>query len=301
MALLERCIENQIQVLAICHKGSKRIGQIPRSPYVTVLEADLCDYYDLKPEKTGGYDVFFHFAWNGTTGEARNNMQLQTHNIEYTVAAVELAQRLGCHTFVGAGSQAEYGRVEGKLRPDTPVYPENGYGMAKLCAGQMSRVLCEKKGMLHIWARILSVYGPYDGNSMITVAIRQFMAGEKTAFTPGEQLWDYLYSKDAARMLYELGEKGKHGSVYCIGSGKAMLLKEYIYEIYRAVWEFKYGKRLSDNAVTDEVLGIGQIPYAEKQVMFLCADLTPLEEHIGTVACTGFKEGIAETIRRMYA
>lgn len=71
--------------------------------------------------------------------------------------------------FVGAGSQAEYGRVNHALTPDTPCFPENGYGMAKLCAGQMSRVECEKLGLVHIWPRILSVYGPYDGkNAMIT-------------------------------------------------------------------------------------------------------------------------------------
>ena len=54
--------------------------------------------------------------------------------------AVNLAHRLGCEFFIGAGSQAEYGRVEGKLNAQVPTNPENGYGMAKLCAGQMSRV-----------------------------------------------------------------------------------------------------------------------------------------------------------------
>ena len=33
---------------------------------------------------------------------------------------------------------------------------------AKLCAGQMTRIACAQKGIQHVWARILSVYGPYD-------------------------------------------------------------------------------------------------------------------------------------------
>ncbi len=91
----------------------------------------------------------------------------------------------------------------------TPTFPENGYGIAKLCAGQMSRILCEQKNMNHIWTRILSVYGPYDGeNTMIMSVIRKLAHGEKPSLTEGKQQWDYLYSKDAGYAMYLLGEKG---------------------------------------------------------------------------------------------
>lgn len=56
--------------------------------------------------------MMFHFGWMGTTGAARNDMDLQCRNIAYTIDAVRLAQRFGCKTFIGAGSQAEYGRTE---------------------------------------------------------------------------------------------------------------------------------------------------------------------------------------------
>lgn len=91
-------------------------------------------------------DAFFHLAWTGTVGAARNDMFQQNKNVEYALEAVELAASLGCKIFVGAGSQAEYGRVEGKLCADTPVFPENGYGIAKLCAGQMTRIAWCPKG-----------------------------------------------------------------------------------------------------------------------------------------------------------
>lgn len=297
MALIEKCIEENTRVLAICHKGSARIGNLPKSDLLQVVEADLSEYRNLFRQnvlpETGVYDVFYHFAWSGTTGEARNDMHLQTANIAYTIDAVELAQRLGCHTFIGAGSQAEYGRVEGKLTPDTPVRPENGYGMAKLCAGQMSRVVCEQKRMKHIWTRILSVYGPYDGSgSMVMSAVRKIRNGELTAFTPGEQMWDYLYSKDAAEIFYALGEKGADGAVYCIGSGRARELKSYIKDIDTVIQEHS-GKRKEETATEQEKrLGIGLIPYGAKQVMYLCADTTLLEQHVGRIKHTDFKDGI---------
>lgn len=304
MALIKKFISERKPVLAICHKGSSRIGNIPDSPFVTVLEADLSEYKTLSAGcgGAGTCDVFYHFAWNGTVGEARNDMHLQSHNIADTMEAVELAGRLGCHTFIGAGSQAEYGRTEGMLTPELPTAPENGYGMAKLCAGQMSRVMCEKMRMKHIWCRVLSVYGPYDGaGSMVMSAIRKFISGEQTAFTPGEQTWDYLYSKDAAEIFYALGDKGIHGSVYCVGSGQERMLKSYIKDIYQVVKENAGCRNPKQSGGQEEErleerLGIGRIPYGEKQVMHLCADTTLLEQHIGPLPYTDFRQGIREIL-----
>ena len=122
--------------------------------------------------------------------------------------AVELAHICGCNTFIGAGSQAEYGSFKGKLRPDTPTFPENGYGMAKLCAGEMTRVQAHKHKMKHIWTRILSVYGPYDEiKTMVMSTIAVLIREEKSSFTKGEQRWDYLYSKDAGAIMFALGSE----------------------------------------------------------------------------------------------
>ena len=156
-------------------------------------------------------------------------MQGQLLNIQYTLDAVKTAKLLGCKRFVGAGSQAEYGRTEKKLNAAVPTFPENGYGIAKLCAGQMSRIQCEQEGMEHIWARILSIYVPYDGeNTMIMSVIRTLLKGEKPLSTKGAQQWDYLYAKDAGYAMYLLGERGISGKTYCIGSGKTRALKDYI-------------------------------------------------------------------------
>ncbi len=285
MALLEECAKNQVEALAICHRHSKRTGRLPISEFVKILELDLSEYGTYVPDAPlGKYDVFYHFAWNGTIGDARNDVRVQHGNIGHALDAVLLAQRLGCRTFVGAGSQAEYGRVDGTLSPSTPAFPENGYGIAKLCAGQMSRILCGQLGMRHVWARILSVYGPGDGDkTMIMSAIRQLLRGEAPKFTKAEQQWDYLYSKDAAKAMLLLGEKGKNGKVYCLGSGKTRMLKEYIDCLRDAV--DAHGK-----------LEIGAIPYAEKQVMHLRADISELQGDTGFVPTVDFEAGIRETV-----
>ena len=280
IALINCLIENGIEVLAVCREDSKRINSIPNHNLVKIVKLNLNEIYKLSDIISERYDVFYHLGWEGTFGNSRNNMWGQMKNIQYTLDAVEVAAKLGCYKFIGAGSQAEYGRVEGKLTALTPTFPENGYGIAKLCAGQMSRILCEQKNMNHIWTRILSVYGPYDGeNTMIMSVIRKLAHGEKPSLTEGKQQWDYLYSKDAGYAMYLLGEKGVSGKIYCIGSGQTKALSEYV-EILR------------DNISRDLELGFGEIAYAPKQVMHLCADITDLEIDTGFEPKYSFEDGI---------
>ncbi len=284
MAVVNQMINENVEVLVICRKDSKRNDRLPKHQLVTIKYCSLDELKDFQNDTGKQYDVFYHFGWAGTTGDSRNDMFGQLKNVQYTLDAVDVAHKLGCRKFVGAGSQAEYGRVEGMLRSSTPTFPENGYGMAKLCAGQMSRILCEQKGIEHVWTRILSIYGPYDGDvSMIMTTIGKLLKKEVPLLTKGEQEWDYLYSKDAAKAMYLIGLKGVHGKIYCIGSGHTRPLLDYV-------------KVLRDTIDKEAELGVGAIPYAQKQVMYLCADVSELQQDTGFMPDYSFEEGIVETI-----
>lgn len=284
-ALVGVCISHGIQVTAVCRPGSQRIGALPESNLLCTVKCSLEDM-DKLPDlvRDRDYDTFFHLGWTGTFGGCRNDLTKQVQNIQYTLNAVKTAYILGCTKFVGAGSQAEYGRKKEALKTDTSVCPENGYGMAKLCAGQMSKVLCEQMGMEHVWARVLSVYGPNDGRHvMVMSVIDQLLHGKEPAVSKGEQVWDYLYSEDAAKAFYLIGEKGVHGKAYPVGSGSARPLRQYMEIIRDAI----------DPGLS---LGIGKRPYACKQVMHLCADISELAKDTGFEPEHSFETGIRQTI-----
>lgn len=283
-ALIKELIDAGIEVLVLTREDSKRNQNIPLHPLVQKNYCSLNELSDLENDTGKKYDVFYHFGWVGTSGPDRNDMYMQNLNVKYALDAVGVAKRFGCSTFIGAGSQAEYGRVEGVLKNDTPTFPEMGYGYAKLCAGQMTRDYAHQLGVRHIWARILSVYGPNDGaQSMIMSAIRKLKAGDVPEFTKGEQMWDYLYSGDAAKAFRLLGDKGIDGKIYVLGSGKAKPLASYIRDIRDIV-----------NPRCD--IALGAIPYSKKQVMYLCADISDLQKDVGWDAAMDFKEGIWLTI-----
>lgn len=284
IALCEELAAAGIEVYAVCRPGSHRATAIPKHEKIVRVDCDVTELAKLPNLIPHGVDAFYHFAWAHTTGAGRNDMPAQIDNIRYTIEAVHAAKALGCQIFVGAGSQAEYGRVEGTLCPETPCFPENGYGIAKHCAGKMSSIEALKLEMDHVWVRILSVYGPGDGpNSMIPSVIRQLLEGKKPALTAGIQKWDYLYSGDAARAFRLVAEYGQNGKTYVLGSGVARPLKEYI-EILR-------------NAVDPTLpLGLGEILYGPQQVMHLEADITELRNDTGFCPQIVFEEGIDKTI-----
>lgn len=283
-ALIKELITNEIEVLVLCREGSVRNCCIPSHPLVIKEYCDLSQLSRIQNDTGKEWDVFFHFAWKGTTGASRNDMYLQNQNVQYALDAVGAAKRFGCKKFIGAGSQAEYGRVEGVLKPGTPAFPETGYGIAKLCAGQMTREYAHQLGMEHIWTRILSVYGPNDGaQSMVMSTIHKLQNGEVPQFTKGEQMWDYLYSGDAASAFRLLGEKGADGKIYVLGSGQAQPLAEYI-------------KAIRDVVSPGASLALGAIPYNEKQVMHLEADISGLMYDVGWKPQILFKQGIESII-----
>lgn len=283
-ALIRLLVAQGHEVYALCRPGSAKLDNIIKDERVHIVHSDISDITAVGHHIDCGCDAFFHFAWKGTSGALRNDSCIQSENIRYTLDAVELAHLLGCEVFVGAGSQAEYGRVEGKLSPETATFPENAYGAAKLAAGQQSRIACGKHGIRHIWARILSVYGVGDNDFTITVSsLQKMLSGQTAQFTPAEQMWDFLYCDDAARAFYLMAQLGKNGAVYTLGSGQARPLKEYIEIMRRA-------------SGADSKVQIGALPYNDNQVMYLCADISALSADTGFVPQVSYEEGIRQTV-----
>ncbi len=224
--LIEHLVQEKKTVYAVCRKKTQNQYRLLKSEFLTVIDCDLEQMANLPLLIQNSCDVFYHLAWSTSS---KDDLYLQTQNIQYTLDAVHAAKKLGCHTFLGAGSQAEYGLANVKLDENTPAFPVTGYGMAKLCAGQMSRKLCEELGIKHIWARILSVYGKNDNpNTLISYLISCFEKGETPLLTDCEQTWDYLHIDDCAEILYKLSFFGENGKTYVMGSGCAMQLKECV-------------------------------------------------------------------------
>lgn len=284
-ALIKELVDRNIEVLVFTRKKSNRNVNIIKHNLVTIKFCSLEELKYVKNDSNKRYDVFFHLAWAGTTGNDRNNSEIQNKNIVFSVDAAECAHRFGCKKIVGIGSQAEYGCKKKKLTSKTLCKPENAYGKAKLAAGKQLRKKCKQLNIEFNWVRVLSVYGENDSsNSLISYSISQMLSNNELNVTKCEQIWDYLNSKDAARALYGIAERGINNKTYVLGSGRTMKLKDYL-EIIKKVTK------------SSSIIKYGMKPYSENQVMFLCADISDIANDTGWEPIIDFENGISEIIK----
>jgi len=282
LALIKQCILNKIKIVAFVRPDSSRLSRLPDSDLITVVKCNLdaLANFDSAEVKSENPDVFYHFGWEYTDKQGRYSCDKQLKNVHHTLAAVHFAKKLGCKRFIGAGSQAEYGRSLTPLSSNTPVDPEMAYGIAKYAAGKLVKIECEKLQLECIWIRILSIYGCNDNEGTL---IKDFIGNCKNnrpmLLGPCTHIWDYLYEDDAGRAFLAVGEKGLDGKVYCLGSGIGRPLKEYL-ESIRSMVNPAY------------VLQYGEIPYSEESVKYLCADISELTNDTGWKPEVSFEEGI---------
>lgn len=282
IALIEEAIKQKVQVLAIIRKNSTRVNRLPNSQYIKTIACDI-EHLDELPNTVEQYDVFYHFAWNYTNKEGRNNPMFQANNILTTLDAVNLAKRLGCRTFVGAGSQAEYGMVDAVISSDTHTNPDTPYGIAKLAAGKLAEELCKQYSIKFIWGRIFSVYGRYDNEwTMIMQSLKHLIQHEPVHFSSGTQMWNYLNEHDAGKAFYLLGEKDYTNGIYCIAHPDSCILKNYIQKLI-ALFPDADQYTFEVNNPNRKLLGIQ-------------ADIKKLVQDTGFAPKISFEDGILEII-----
>ncbi len=280
-ALMKAALKEGDEVFAIVRPDTNRMDRVVRSDQIHIVYGSLEDLNQID-NIPYGCDVFYHFAWSGTSKALRDDPIINEKNIQYSLEAVKLAEKTGCHRFVFAGSQAEYGRVDGIIDAKTRFSPSISYGIAKYAAGQLSRKLCDQKNIWHIWARIFSVYGPHDNaGTMLEYAVRCWNNGETAAFSSATQLWNYLYEDDAGEMLYRLGDDSVLPDTYFIASNESKPLKDYI-RIMMAVYGDKAKAVFSDPG---DVVPAG-----------LNVDVSKTIEALNYIPKVSFEEGIKNTI-----
>ncbi len=282
VSLCKLLVDKGVRVYSVCHIESKRIDRLPDG--VRIIKCDMYDYKNLNDYIDENIDAIFHLAWSAPFGEGRNNLNIQFENVKYSLDLIETAKKLNTKVFIGAGSQAEYGFHNTPLTTYTPCRPYTHYGAAKLAVCNMGRIQAEKIGVGFIWTRILSVYGPCDGDkSMISYLINKLINGEKPLLTKCEQKWDYLYCDDAANALYLAAIYGISGKTYVVANGTSALLKDYV-------------ETVKNTINSDAEIGYGEYS-ATAPLLELSADISDLTRDTGFVPQVTFDEGIRRTVQ----
>lgn len=210
--------------------------QVPRewSTRVHIAEGSLKQLRRLEAQDffSSRADIFFHFAWDGTSGAKRADVCLQLQNVQSACDAVELAKRLQCRRFVNAGSIMEYEAVQYVPADGSAPGMGNIYSTAKLTADFMAKTTAAQAGIDYINAIISNIYGAGERSArFLNTTLRKMMNHEPVPLTHGEQLYDFIYASDAAKAIVFAGKKGEKNASYYIGNARQYPLKEFVLQM----------------------------------------------------------------------
>lgn len=282
--LIEKIVKEDVKIYAVVRKGSNKIVNLPKDKKIIIVEADMKDYRSLSEKIRERCDIFYALSWNGTRGKARMNMEKQRENFEYSLDSVKVAHELGCSRFVSAGSQAEYGSIQGIIKEDIQPLPNTEYGKWKYQFFLDAYRYCRENSIQFIEPRFFSLYGVGDFEGTLIMSILQKMKQDKLCeLTECVQKWNFLYIDDAIDAIIKLSYGNHAEGVYNLGSGDTRTLKDFIQE-------------MAEITKTKSELKYGAIPYSNEGVVSIIPDITKLKQEIQFVPQINFRQGIIKIL-----
>lgn len=289
--LIKILLQKEITIYAIVRKKPV-LQEIPQKDYEKIhwIMGDLCESPEAVINQLtdigdrGGFDCFYHFAWLGVEAGKKNDFSVQLKNIELSLNALKICEGIACKRFINAGTVGEYVSLNGLINGNSAPSPGDIYGAAKVSAREFLTVTAEQSGIGIINTILCSTFGEFRcDDNIISYTIKQLLRGDRLEFGHLKQMWDFLYVEDVAYALYLIGEKGKTGRTYGVGSGIYRQLREYIYTI-------------RDMIDPDANLEIGKLEKRYEKVMNSCVDTFLLQKHTGFKPRYSFEDGIEKTI-----
>lgn len=238
-------------VYAVC-RDRARLNALACERLVCV-EADF-DSYGALHEHIPGADIFYHFAWDGAYGPKSADYAIQLKNTKATCDALMQAVEIGCRRFILAGTVAELEIREHQAKNVCAPRGTCIYAAAKLTAEMMCKTLAVQKGIGFSCGLFANIIGPGDRSHRSANSIlHRFLIGQAPELVKGDGLNDWLYIKDAVRLIRAMGERGVNMKTYYIGHRELWPLRKIITRARDAVapgLELVFGG-ISDAFLTD--------------------------------------------------
>lgn len=250
-SLIRYLITKRVQVYAIVRNQS--LLECYSSSYLTVYQSELDQLSTLKVHFEDDIDVFYHLAWEGSSGVDRSNYKLQLNNIKNSIVCLEFAESIGCKKFISTGTITE--NLVEQLELVEQFSDNLLYGLVKFTTFSMLNMLTKKHGISLVWAQLSNVYGENDktGN-VISYVISNLKNNKIAELSLAESYYDFIHIDDVVIALTLLGEKFTTRNKYYIGSGYPRVLKEFLIDIGKIMDKtdlIGLGKRTGDGVFFD--------------------------------------------------
>lgn len=225
-------IKNNVQVFAVV-RNTSGMEEFLTEPNFEIIEASISDYeqqlINYVPKKI---DVFYHLAWEGSSGVILGDYTQQIKNIQYTCDTLAIANILECKKYIMAGTINELELIQ--YLEAEKVQPRKAciYGIAKLSCELMCKTISNQSGIQYNSAIIGSCFGPGDlSNRIHNTFISNMLSGTAPRLIEGDTLHDWVYVEEVASMLMHMGRKSINMKNYYLGHRTLRRFDEILNEV----------------------------------------------------------------------
>ncbi|MCL0064800.1 GDP-mannose 4,6-dehydratase [Dehalococcoidia bacterium] len=206
------------------------------------IKADILDYRQCI-KAVEGKDLIFHLAASATTRES--SMGWKDPVFDYQVNAIgtlnllrALSQQSSKAKFLYTSSAAVYGNPEfTPISEDHPLKPISPYGISKLAGEKYCYAYFKEYGINTVILRIFNPYGPRQPRYVMFDLLKKLCENPKEleVLGDGEQARDYCYVSDTVNALILAAEKSQAESIYNVGGGKAITIREVAEKLVKSL------------------------------------------------------------------
>jgi nucleoside-diphosphate-sugar epimerase len=191
---------------------------------VTAVEADLRDFQQVRQAlEAARPQLLVHAA---ALVDPRQDPALTLPMMEVnaigTAHLLEAARQVAARRLVALGSVSEYGDAPDPLREDGPQRPLDPYAASKLAATELALTFHRRLGLPTTVVRPFVLYGPGEPTKRLFPSLfaAALAGGGPAAFTPGEQVRDFVYVDDVVEgVLRALVSEPAAGQIINLGTG----------------------------------------------------------------------------------
>lgn len=229
--LIQRLIKENIEIYALCRPDSQNVKRLTGLRNCHIVYADWRNYEDMihKLHKNE-FDVFYHLAWEGASGERRSSYEVQVSNILFTCNMLNVASQIKCKKFVCTGTICENQVCE--INSKKQFMHSSYYLMAKKTAYHFARNICRECGLKLVWCTFYHPVGKYNKKEqLIANTIYKMLSDKELKFGNAREWFDIIAVQDLCEGLYLAGKYNLRKDRYFIGSGNPRILYSYLEEI----------------------------------------------------------------------
>jgi nucleoside-diphosphate-sugar epimerase len=233
-------------------------------------------------------EILFHLAAHPDGREEIAHLHATVgSNIVGTINALDAFSSCGGELFVYGDSCKVYGNSDEPNREALPAQPISSYAIAKVAGWEYCKLYARLHGFAVVSVRPTLIYGPNQGNNLISYVARAVLDGKADlTLDGGTQTRAPLYIQDAIQAFMAIALKGRavNGRIINIGGGDEIS----VYELARLI------VRLMGSNMH---VMVDMQRMRETESMRSYCDNQEAFENIGWKAQVSLQEGLKRTIK----